>query len=112
MNQPPLKPMKEGAMAQKKKRKPQSYAQPEGTKGTKGNQEGTEDSERKLGIRDMSGIVMIAAAIFNYQNVKIPPETTEDKMMLVVLGAMIIAGLMLLCLPWVFKKIGERRNKE
>lgn len=65
---------------------------------------------KNLTGQQFAGIVLIAAALFNIPKIVIPAVMTEDQMMLVVLAAMILAGLILLGLPALLKLINSRRK--
>lgn len=71
-------------------------------------QEQVPEEEPRLGLRGYAGVVLIGGALMSLPQPLKNPGTTENQMMLVIAGAMIIAGLMLLILPGYFKK---RRNK-
>ena len=58
----------------------------------------------------LAGIVLIAAVLFNLQNVVIPPGGREDWMMLAVLAGMLTAGVILLGLPAVLKRNRPREK--
>lgn len=59
-----------------------------------------EEDEKKeqpsLGITGMAGIVLLAGALFNVPAILKVPETTADKMMLVIVLAMAAGGAILL----------------
>ncbi len=58
-----------------------------------------EDEKRggeSLGVTGMAGIVLLAAALFNVPAILKIPETTADKMMLVIILAMAAGGAILL----------------
>ena len=63
-----------------------------------------ERSARRLTGSQLAGIVLIAAVLFNLQNVVIPQGGREDGMMLAVLAGMLIAGAILLGLPVILKR--------
>lgn len=69
-----------------------------------------ERSARRLTGSQLAGIVLIAAVLFNLQNVVIPPGGREDGMMLVVLAGMLIAGAILLGLPVILKRNRPREK--
>ena len=52
--------------------------------------------DRSLGISGMAGIVLLAGALFNVPAILKVPETTADKMMLVIVLAMAAGGAILL----------------
>lgn len=69
-----------------------------------------ERSARRLTGSQLAGIVLIAAVLFNLQNVVIPPGGREDWMMLAVLAGMLTAGVILLGLPAVLKRNRPREK--
>lgn len=69
-----------------------------------------ERSARRLTGSQLAGIVLIAAVLFNLQNVVIPPGGREDGMMLAVLAGMLTAGVILLVLPAVLKRNRPREK--
>jgi len=70
------------------------------------------EKEHRFTGFQFAGIVLIAAVVFNLQNVVIPPTTTEERMMIVVLAGMLIAGAMLLGLPTLLKKFERDKREE
>ena len=80
------------------------------TDGTRNDPEESRSDARRGGGMRFVGIVLIAAALFNIPKIVVPPATTEDRMMLVVLGAMILAGLMLVGLPALLNYLNMRRK--
>ena len=52
--------------------------------------------QQSLGISGMAGIVLLAAALFNVPAIMKIPETTADKMMLVIVLTMAAGGVILL----------------
>lgn len=69
-----------------------------------------ERSARRLTGSQLAGIVLIAAVLFNLQNVVIPPGGREDGMMLAVLAGMLTAGVILLGLPAILKRNRPREK--
>lgn len=67
-------------------------------------------SAKRAGGTQFAGTVLIAAALFNIPKIVLPPATTEERMMIVVLSAMILAGLILLGLPALLKLLNSRRK--
>ena len=65
---------------------------------------------KRAGGTQFAGIVLVAAALFNIPKIALPATTTEERMMLVVLSAMILAGLILLGLPALLKLLNSRRK--
>lgn len=65
---------------------------------------------KRAGGTQFAGTVLIAAALFNISKIVLPPATTEERMMIVVLSAMILAGLILLGLPALLKLLNSRRK--
>lgn len=51
---------------------------------------------RELSVTGFVGIVLLAGALFNIPAILKPPETTADKMMLVIVLAMALGGAILL----------------
>ncbi len=64
------------------------------TKTPTGSEENNDS--RELGITGFAGIVLLAGALFNIPAILKTPETTADKMMLVIVLAMGIGGAILL----------------
>ena len=59
-----------------------------------------EKGETTLGFTGLLGIVLLAGALFNIPTILKVPETTEDKMMLVIILTMALGGAILL----IFRK--------
>lgn len=55
-----------------------------------------QDDSREIGITGFVGIVLLAGALFNIPAILKTPETTADKMMLVIVLAMALGGVVLL----------------
>lgn len=55
-----------------------------------------QDDSREIGITGFVGIVLLAGALFNIPAILKTPETTADKMMLVIVLAMALGGAVLL----------------
>lgn len=68
------------------------------------NSGSTEETPSKLGLSGFLGVVLVAGALFNVPQIMKRPETNADWMMLAIIGAMLIAGLLLLLLPGKLKK--------
>lgn len=74
-------------MTDKKKNKKVQPAEPEDTE------------EKKPGFTVFLGVVLLAGALFNVPAIMKVPETEADKMMLVIVQAMALAGAILLFFP-------------
>ena len=74
-------------MTDKKKNKKVQPAEPEDTE------------EKKPGFTVFLGVVLLARALFNVPAIMKVPETEADKMMLVIVLAMALAGAILLFFP-------------
>ncbi len=50
----------------------------------------------RIGARGFIGVVLLAAALFNVPSILKVPETTADKMMLIIVLTMALGGIILL----------------
>ncbi len=67
-----------------------------GDKKPSGKDREEEQDRPSLGISGFLGIVLVAGSLFNLPNIMKIPETTADKMMLVIVLVMLIGGVILL----------------
>lgn len=68
------------------------------------------DEEKRLGAFDFIGIVILAGALFNLPAILKAPETEAEKMMLVIVLAMLVMGGMLVGLPRLFDFMNRRKK--